>query len=321
MTLSRRHFIAAGIGGTALLTTSTSSGNDGNPKTNDVQPAPDSATAPLDFGFIRNPPGKQFSIGTHRLHAQLLGDDEVTVLFEPGLGGYAMEWVPLAEKLSSNVQVCLYDRAGYGWSDPGINPRHIVRLAAEIKQLLSAMSLTGPIILVGHSYGGLIMRQLASILPNKVLGLVLVDSSHEDQFEKLADKSRVAMLPTSNHFVLSAPDLPDGLRPDLKAKIEAFSRMRKSYTAIHNEISSFEASCSYIREHRTLFEFPVTILTRGIDPHDENDKGERHSIWNELQKDMLNLSSNSQQIIAQQSGHHIHIDEPDYIQQAIAELL
>ena len=191
----------------------------------------------LDFGFIKQPPGEMYSLGEHRLHSWSLGEGmsgegETTIVFEPGLGGSSLEYLPLAEQVSVRHQVLLYDRAGYGWSDPGVSPRHVLRLARELKALTTIRGVKNKLILVGHSYGGLIMREFARLNKDQIKGLVLVDSSHEDQFNRLAGKDDVPMLPTSNHFVISAPELPKGLREDVRKKILALSRMRKTYSAV-----------------------------------------------------------------------------------------
>ncbi len=306
-----------------------------------------SEDAPLDFGFIRQPPGELYSIGTHRLHYYCQGehsqarhsDDkhsndkrsndkhsesegEVTVLFEPGLGGSALEWTPVVDTIKEKVRACLYDRAGYAWSDPGSNPRHVVKLAQEARQLFAKLQADSKFILVGHSYGGLIMRQLASTMPDNIVGMILVDASHEDQFSRLAGESDVSMLPTSEHFVVAAPELPSGLREDIRRKILAFSRMRKTYAALHAEIASFRDSCNYIKQNRKTFDFPVIIISRGLDPYAKDTaSGNKNRIWHELQSDFLTLSADAEQVIAENSGHHIHIDEPELIVDAIVKLV
>ena len=288
--------------------------------------------APLDFGFIRQPPGELYSIGTHRLHYYCEGkhcqgrhsedESEVTVLFEPGLGGSALEWTPVVDMIKDKVRACLYDRAGYAWSDPGSNPRHVVKLAQEARHLFARLQVDSKVILVGHSYGGLIMRQLASTMPDSIVGLILVDASHEDQFSRLAGESDVSMLPTSEHFVVAAPELPSGLRNDIRRKILAFSRMRKTYAALHAEIASFRDSCNYIKQNRKTFDFPVIVLSRGLDPYAEDTAaGNKNRIWHELQSDFLTLSADAEQVIAENSGHHIHIDEPELIVEAIEKLV
>lgn len=278
--------------------------------------------APLDFGFIKQPPGEMTSIGRHRLHSLCMGNANVTVLFESGLGGSSLEWLPIAEELQTTVRACLYDRSGYAWSDPGTMPRHVLKLADEVQQLLEALEIDKNIILVGHSYGGLIMRQLASEIPDSVIGLVLVDASHEDQFDRLEGESSVSMLPTSKSFIVSAPELPEGLREDIKKKIQAFSRMRKTYTALHAEIASFRDSCNYIKANRATFDFPIQVISRGIDLYANDEKaGNKDKIWHEMQKEYLQLSDISEQTIADNSGHHIHVDRPELIKKAIYKII
>lgn len=284
--------------------------------------AQETDNTPLNFGFIKDLPGELISLETHRLHVNCLGDKDVTVLFEPGLGGSALEWLPIAEEMQTKVRSCIYDRAGYAWSDPGNNPRHVIRLANDARKVLGSLSIDKKVILVGHSYGGLIMRQLASTMPDNVIGLILVDASHEDQFTRLAGESNVSMLPTSDNFVVSAPELPNGLRDDIREKIRAFSRMRKTYSALHAEIASFRSSCEYIQQTRAKFKFPVIVISRGLDPYSSSEKaGDKNKIWQEMQTDFLSLSDNATQIIAEKSGHHVHIDQPELIKDAITQLL
>jgi len=224
---------------------------------------------PLEFGFIKEPPGKLYPLDTHRLHSWSLGSGDYTVLLEPGLGGSSLEWLPTAEQLSTEMQVFLYDRAGYGWSDPGISPRLVSRLARELKTLIEI---------------------------------------------------RVSMLPTSKHFVISAPELPTGLRPDVQRKILAFSKMRKTYAALHAEIASFKDSCDHIRKQNARFDFPVTVLSRGRNPSpSQANSKKKEAIWQELQLDLLKLSDQSEQRIAVDSGHHIHIDQQQFLIDAIMD--
>jgi len=98
--------------------------------------------------------------------------------------------------------------------------------------------------------------------------------------------------------------------------------MRKTYAAIHGEMGQFRASTDQVREHRQQVEFPVVVLTRGIDPYPDTDQGrEKNSIWNELQDDLTMISSNGKRVIAEKSGHHIHADEPELIVESIEALL
>lgn len=272
------------------------------------------------FGFIKNPPGELFDLGHLRLHVNCKGEGEVTVLFEPGLGGSSMEWQPLQEALAGQVKTCIYDRAGYAWSDPGTLPRHVTRLAAEAHLLLQEMKVEGPLILVGHSFGGMIVRMLANLRSEQLVGLVLVDTSHEDQFERLNGADSTDMLPKTNNFVISQPEIPSGLRQDIAEKIYAFSRMRKTYAALHGELSSFGDSARQVKRARKVFDFPVTVIQRGTDPYTSDDGGRKNKIWQELQSDLVALSESGELVVAENSGHHIHIDEPEVVVDVIRKM-
>jgi pimeloyl-ACP methyl ester carboxylesterase len=110
--------------------------------------------------------GTFFGIGRQLLHLHCTGDGESTVMLESRLGGY--------------------DRAGYGWSEPAKEPRTAPTIAAELHRLLVFGSVPPPSIHVGHSFGGLALRLVASLHPNDTAGLVLVDSTHEEQFERIS---------------------------------------------------------------------------------------------------------------------------------------
>ena len=288
-------------------------------------PGPSSANSNVpqqaSFEFIKNPPGQLYSIGSHRLHASCRGEGEVVVLFEPGLGGSSLEWIPLQEAIAVHTRACIYDRAGYAWSDPGNPPRNVSRLAAEAHLLLTSMEIEAPLILVGHSFGGMVARTLAELRHDTIKGLILVDASHEDQFEKFAGSSATDMLPKSTNFVISQPEIPAGLRDDIREKIYAFSRMRKTYAALHGELSSFRESAQHIKSRRRIFNFPVTVIQRGIDPYSDDDGGNRNRMWQELQQDLVGLSEQGELLVAEQSGHHIHIDQPQLVIDAILSML
>ena len=112
--------------------------------------------------------------------------------------------------------------------------------------------------------------------------------------------------------------------------------MRKTYAALHAEITSFGESCEFTKRNRKPYKFPVTVITRGLNPYAQQQEDsdapdgnpasasqsdKRNEIWHELQRDLLMLSPDSRQIIASDSGHHIHIDQPDIVKQAIVDLL
>ena len=103
-------------------------------------------------------PGQLIDVGGHRLHIYCLGQGEPTVVMEAGLSGWSTDWILVQPEVEQSTRVCTYDRAGYGWSDPGPLPRDSREVASELHTLLSRSGTKGDIILVGHSQGGLFVQ-------------------------------------------------------------------------------------------------------------------------------------------------------------------
>jgi len=250
---------------------------------------------PLNFEFIRTPPGQMVQLESHRLHVNCRGEGEVTVLLEAGLGGSSLEWLPIQQLLQARALVCLYDRAGYAWSDPSPYPRNARQLAREADQLLQSLNIRGPLIVVGHSFGGFVVRLLAQLRSSDIVGVVLVDASHEDQVRKFEQLGGQSVLPRSGKsFVLSSAAVPENLPEDIRNKISALSRMRKTYNATHGELSEFRTSARQVGLSRQQVDYPLVILQRGQDPYGDDAIGQQKaSIWTELQHDLTRISSNS----------------------------
>ncbi len=280
------------------------------------------AAEPLEFGFITEPTGRKVSLGTHQLHVECRGDGMVTVLFEPGLGGHALEWRPVENLLADRARTCTYDRAGYAWSDRSPYPRQATQLAREADQLLDALKIEGPLILVGHSFGGFIVRQLAALRANQLIGLVLVDASHEDQFDRLESLGDSHVLPRGPNFVLSAIEVPDHLPEGLRRRVAAFARTHKTYAAVHGELAAFRRSADELQEEREVVDYPVRVLRRGLKLYRgrKNSAG-KNALWRELQDDLATLSHDGRVIVAAGSGHHVHIERSGLVADVIIELI
>lgn len=131
------------------------------------------------------PPGLLVDIGGRHMHLQCAGTGEPVVILEGGLGGFSPDWFWVQNAVAGDTRVCSYDRAGFGWSDPGPKPRDANAITSDLHALLTAAEIQGPYVLVGHSYGGLGVRAFAAAFPGEVAGIVLIDSSHPDQWTRL----------------------------------------------------------------------------------------------------------------------------------------
>ncbi|MFK7853972.1 MAG: alpha/beta fold hydrolase [Granulosicoccus sp.] len=277
---------------------------------------------PLSFDFTRDAPGEKIMIDGFRLHVDCLGEGETTVLFEAGLGGSSIEWKPIQESLSQRVRACIYDRAGYAWSDPAPFPRHAREMARESDILLSEIGADGPLILVGHSFGGFIIRELSLIRRQSMIGMILIDASHEDQLLRLEAAAGKSMMPKGDSFVVSPIEVPESLPENLRRKIQAFSRMRKTYSALHSEMTYFRQSAQQVKRDRVTVDYPLIVVSRGLDLYAKDKQGvEKTAIWKQLQSDLALLSTDSKLVIAENSGHHVHTEQPQLIVEQILSIL
>lgn len=121
------------------------------------------------------PPGALVDIGGFRLHLHRQGHGSPAVVFDAALGGSSLSWSLVQPRVAAVTRTCSYDRAGFGWSDAGPLPRTAGRIADELYTLLARTHTDPPFVLVGHSYGALVMRLFASRHPAEVAGLVLVE--------------------------------------------------------------------------------------------------------------------------------------------------
>lgn len=141
-----------------------------------VQEAADARAYPM--------PGRLIDVGGHSLHLNCTGSGSPTVVLEPGAGEMSaiLGWV--APNVARETRVCVYDRAGRGWSESADPPQDGSRIAADLHRLLRRGHVQGPYVLVGHSFGGLYALNFASRYPHEVAAMVLVDSTAPASSEK-----------------------------------------------------------------------------------------------------------------------------------------
>jgi pimeloyl-ACP methyl ester carboxylesterase len=199
-------------------------------------------------------------------------------------------------------------------------------MVAELHTLLARAGVAGPYVLVGHSYGGLIMQLYTYTYPQQVAGLVLVESMHANQF-RYPDLhfgapppicQALASLGIVRLFGLAAPgylaEFPPAAQPAAKAQ---FNQTRFCQTA-SDEYAGLEESFAQVRAaQHPLGHLPLVVLTHGH-PY-LGSQGERD--WQALQRDLASLSSDSRSIIATRSEHYIQLEQPDLVITAIKQVL
>ena len=123
------------------------------------------------------PPGQLIDVGGHRLHLYCTGSGSPTVVLEPGGGASSSDFGWITPAVARDTRVCVYDRAGRGWSDAADGPQDGAHIAADLHTLLQRAHVPGPYVLAGHSFGGLYVQSFAAQFPDQVAGMVLLDST------------------------------------------------------------------------------------------------------------------------------------------------
>jgi len=262
------------------------------------------------------PPGQLVDVGGHRLHLWCTGTGAPPVILEAGLGGSSADWGFVQPEIARFTRVCSYDRAGMGFSDPGPSPRTARRIAEELAKLIDRSGLEGPVVLVAASSGGFDVRVFASDHTDRVTGLILVDASHEDQRHEVPPLARwVPLLSSIGIFRLlgiSFGPSPALLAPSVQRFAGATRFRAAGYQAAADEIIHIRESASEVRASRRKLAIPVVVVTgaRGAD-----------ATWRDLQRDQIKLSEHECQIIAEQAGHLVQIDQPQIVVNAVRAVI
>ncbi len=122
-------------------------------------------------------PGQLIDVGGHRLHLHCTGSGSPTVVLEPGAGMSSSTTGWITPAVAPDTRVCVYDRAGRGWSDPADTTQDATQITTDLHTLLQRANVPGPYVLAGHSFGGLYALTYAAQYPGEVAGMVLIDST------------------------------------------------------------------------------------------------------------------------------------------------
>ena len=289
------------------------------------------------------PPGKLVDVGGYRLHINCSGEGGPTVVLDAGMGCNALAWALVQPAVSKFTHSCSYDRAGNGWSDESPLERTSQNIVDELHMLLKNAKVPGPYILVGHSFGGPNVLLYANQYPDEIAGIVLVDSSHEDQLDKMPAmpeqnesmalfltyvggiRLMYAHLPTyKNLLEKSLEKSPDTAQEVYPAKTFTNSFIR----TVFKETSLLDKSLKQLKATgEKLGNKPLIVITAGkaLKAEEvglpEEQVNQINKVWKDLQIDLVAKSTKGKQIIAENSGHMITREQPEIIVQAIQEVI
>ena len=255
-------------------------------------PTPD----PLSTGAL-----VEVNVGDYSLYVHCFGTGSPVVVMDNALGADWSYWYPVYSQLPSTVRVCMYHHSA--------NAHTSQKIVEDLHAILTGARLDAPYILVGHSFGGVNVILFANRYPEEMAGIVLEDSSHPDQGSRW-----LAALP------------PESL--DESSDLANLRKQFTQWTSPGSYSASIDVAASFdqVRAVKSLGDVPLVVLTHspnnfnwGNIPADVRARLEQAS--QDMQKELIALSSNSEHIIANTSNHTIHRDEPQLVVNAILKLV
>ena len=270
-------------------------------------------------------PGRMVEAGGLRMHLNCTGQGPATVVLDSGLSDSSLAWFKVQPRVAEFARVCSYDRAGIGWSDVSPRPRTSRVIAEELHALLRAGAIAPPYVLVGHSMGGLDVRAYAGMYKDEVAGMVLVDSSHPDQFNRLpggSSSGNAWRRGLERQRLLMPFGIPRLLgwcgtaAPEIRAAFRSFDCTIRQKDTTLAEVDAFPESARQAAATATLGALPLVVLS-----HDPDKWPEGVKVWPELQEELKRLSSRGTRVVAKGSGHQIALERPDVVVTAVRSVI
>jgi pimeloyl-ACP methyl ester carboxylesterase len=251
-------------------------------------------------------PGQLIDVGGYKLHINCTESGTPAVFLEAGLGEPSpmmAGWI--APAVATSTKVCVYDRAGRGWSQPAPAPQDGLATAAALHTLLARAHVRGPYVLAGHSTGGIYMQIFATAYPGQVAGMVLLDSQPPDAFTSLTSypgfysgfRKASALFPSLARFGvlrLFYTSAASGLPPQARAEERAFWSTASHYRSLRDEFLELSAALTQAQALKNLGGKPLIVVTARKDAL---------TGWLPLQDKMATLSTNSIHRVMQNATH------------------
>ncbi|WP_426899510.1 alpha/beta fold hydrolase [Rossellomorea vietnamensis] len=268
-------------------------------------------------------PGKMVKTRNSTIHVVDSGSGPATIILEAGFSSASIDWCFVQPEIAKLARVISYDRGGYGWSRTKRQTRTVGDSLEELKEWLDLLEVKPPYILVGHSYGGMIMRLFASTYPNETKGLILVDAAHENQYiENASNKSRTKKfnLLAKFGYLTSWIGIPRLMKhrvgrkylgPEHEKTLKYIGHTPEAYQTLYFEFRDTGKSAQQILKAEPLpADLPVTVIS-AYNPAKE---------WNENQERMVKLTQNTKQIKVA-AGHSVHVEKPSIVIEEIVEMI
>jgi pimeloyl-ACP methyl ester carboxylesterase len=296
------------------------------------------------------PPGSMIHVGERRLHALCRGTGRPAVLLESGIAASSLSWTRVLPDIAAFTRACAYDRAGLAWSDPPRGPRTVDRMLSELRQLLAAVELDAPYVIVGHSFGTFLACAFAAERPKAVAGLVLLDPPSE--WHELTARqrrllrggivmsrfggvlARVGVVRLCTTLLLGgAPGVPRNfvkmfgpttartlerlvgeirkLPPEIHPIVQTLWCQPKCFSAMAGYLAALEETADTVGRLRGLPDIPLVVISSSDQPTRVLD---RH-------RALAQLSAQGRHVIAARSGHWIQFDEPEIVVNAVREVV
>jgi pimeloyl-ACP methyl ester carboxylesterase len=279
------------------------------------------------YQHTRNPVlGHFYQIEGRQMHIYCTGAGPYTVVIEVGASADSLGWQGIQKTLSQITRVCSYDRNGHGWSEPAPGPHDAETIARKLHSLLDKAKVPRPLILLGHSAGGLYIREYARRFSRDVAGAVLVDSSSPAQIDELPGwrkgweqnkrdlpgqvwKERMQVWSGWSRLTGGCHNSPSRELTYLAAQYEAETCRPEYAGEDDNELPYFADSFEQAARLTTFGDIPLLIISSDT----RSRKQEDDAIWDHEQEQLKSLSQRSWRIIAAGAGHAVHHDRPELV--------
>jgi len=271
-------------------------------------------TQSINHASAETLPGQLIDVGDHRLFLSCSGSGEPTVILEPGLGETSAAWGLISPTVAAHTRVCVYDRAGRGRSEPSPAPQDGNQIATDLHTLLEQAGITGPLVMAGHSLGGLYVLDYTARYPEQVAGMVLLDATPPTAFTALPDypafydiyRIATGLFPglarlgvTGLIYSSSHPELPAPVREQARAALSTAGQARSQ----RDEFAMVPTMMAQAGAVTTLGNRPLYVLTAPVNAQ---------TGWLTPQMDLAALSSNSIHQVVAGAEHEALLDNPTH---------